>query len=102
MITSKKFADETFNKKPGPVRMAKIAWNIDPNDEDEPATVEEAINYPTHRSSGRKPLRTKSTLLSRTTHGISFHVHEIAKSSATNSSSNTRRTKRTKSHRLSG
>src|SRR5271154_501924 len=44
--TSKKFAHEDFDKKPGRVRMAKIARNVDPNDEDEPATVKEAINHP--------------------------------------------------------
>src|SRR5205814_900105 len=46
-ITSKKFADEDFDKRPGRVHMAKSARNIDPNDEDEPATVKEAINHPT-------------------------------------------------------
>jgi hypothetical protein len=51
IITSKKFADESFDKAPR-VRMAKIARNIDPNDEDEPATVQEAINHPTWEAVG--------------------------------------------------
>src|SRR5271169_4129374 len=50
-------------------------------------------------SSGRKPFKTKSTLISRTTPGISSHVLEIAKLSQTNSPSSTRRTK---SHESSG
>jgi len=29
--------------------MAKLARNIDPNNEDEPATMHEAIYHPTHR-----------------------------------------------------
>src|SRR5271155_1971837 len=41
-FTTKKFTEEDFDKPPR-VRMAKIAWNIDPNSEDEPATVQEAI-----------------------------------------------------------
>ena len=45
--TSKKFADEDLDKKSGLTRMAKIARNMDPNDEDEPATVQEPINHPT-------------------------------------------------------
>ena len=50
-------------------------------------------------NSGRKPFETKSTLISRTTPGISSHALEIAKLSRTNSPSSTRRTK---SHELSG
>ena len=46
IITSTKFEDENFDKRPGQTRMAKIARNIDPNDEDEPKTVQEAINHP--------------------------------------------------------
>jgi hypothetical protein len=45
IITSKKFGDEDFDKRSGQTRIAKIAWKIDPNDEDEPATVKEAINH---------------------------------------------------------
>src|SRR5579859_5027981 len=48
ILTSKKFVDEDFDKRSGQTGMAKIARNIDPNDEDEPATVQEAINHPTH------------------------------------------------------
>jgi hypothetical protein len=47
IITSKKFADEDFDKRSGQTHIAKIARNIDPNDEDEPATAKEAINHPT-------------------------------------------------------
>jgi hypothetical protein len=57
MITSKKFADETFDKKSGPVRMAKIARNIDPNDEDEPATVREAVDHPERGKQWEKAIR---------------------------------------------
>src|SRR5208282_822870 len=55
-ITSKKFADENFDKAPR-VRMAKIAQNIDPNDEDEPATVQEAINHPTRGKQWEKAIQ---------------------------------------------
>ena len=43
--TSKGFEDETFDRVQG-VRMAKMARNMDPNGEDEPATVKEALNHP--------------------------------------------------------
>jgi hypothetical protein len=43
--TSKKFTDEDFDK-PSRVRVAKLTRNMDPNDEDEPATVKEALNHP--------------------------------------------------------
>src|ERR1700733_13405567 len=44
--TSKRFADESFDKAPR-VRIAKMARNMmDPNDEDEPTTVKEALNHP--------------------------------------------------------
>jgi len=55
-ITSKKFADEDFEKQPR-VRMAKLARNIDPNDEDEPTTVQEAINHPTRGKQWEKAIR---------------------------------------------
>src|SRR5579859_4934380 len=55
-FTSTKFQDEKFNKEPR-IRMAKIARNIDPNDEDEPATVKEAINHPTHGKQWEKAIR---------------------------------------------
>jgi len=45
VIASTRFEDENFDKQPQ-VRMAKLARNIDPNDEDEPTTVQEAINHP--------------------------------------------------------
>jgi hypothetical protein len=45
-ITSRKFADEDFEKKPGKVRMAKMARNTNP-DEDEPRSLHEALNHPT-------------------------------------------------------
>src|SRR5271156_5235137 len=57
------------------------------------STIRRAAN------SGRKPFETKSTLISRITLGISFLDLGIAKLSATNSRSST---KRTKSHGLSG
>jgi hypothetical protein len=46
-LTSTRFEDENFDKKPGRVRMAKLARNVNPDDEDEPATMQEAINHPT-------------------------------------------------------
>jgi len=45
-ITSKRFIDEDFNKKLGQAHMAKVARNIDLNNEDEPATIQEALNHP--------------------------------------------------------
>jgi hypothetical protein len=59
IITSKKFADEDFDKRSGQTRMAKIAWNIDSNDEDEPATVKEAINHPTRGKQWEKAIRSE-------------------------------------------
>jgi transposase InsO family protein len=55
-FTSTKFQDENFDKAPR-VRMAKIARNIDPNNEDEPATVQEAINHPTRGKQWEKAIR---------------------------------------------
>ena len=55
--TSKKFADEDFNKKPGQVRMAKLARNLDSNDEDEPASLQEAINHPTRGKQWEKAIQ---------------------------------------------
>lgn len=46
IITSKKFADENFDKRPKEIGMAKITWITNLDDEDEPATVQEAINHP--------------------------------------------------------
>jgi hypothetical protein len=46
-LTSTRFEDENFDKKVGQTRMAKLARNINPDDEDEPATMQEAINHPT-------------------------------------------------------
>jgi Reverse transcriptase (RNA-dependent DNA polymerase)/gag-polypeptide of LTR copia-type/Integrase core domain/GAG-pre-integrase domain/Domain of unknown function (DUF4219) len=56
ILTSTKFADENFDKAPR-VRMAKLARNIDPNDEDEPRTVQEAINHPTRGKQWEKAIR---------------------------------------------
>src|SRR5271170_7659782 len=44
-FTTKKFAEEDFGQKPGQIRMAKLARDIDPNDEDKPATMHEAIDH---------------------------------------------------------
>src|SRR5277367_6176897 len=57
IITSKRFTDEDFNKKSGQTRMAKIARNSDPNDEDEPATVQQAINHSTRGKQWEKAIR---------------------------------------------
>src|SRR5438046_746606 len=47
ILTSTKFQDETFDKRTGRVRTGKMAKSINPDDEDEPATMQEAINHPT-------------------------------------------------------
>ena len=45
-FTSTKYADEDFDKGKR-AHVAKMARNIDPNDEEEPATIQEAVNHPT-------------------------------------------------------
>ena len=55
-ISSMKFADESFDKAPR-TRTAKIARNIDPNDEDEPATVQEAVNHPERGKQWEKAIK---------------------------------------------
>src|SRR5271169_1751073 len=57
IITSKRFTDEDFDRKSGQTHIAKIARNIDPNDEDEPATVQEAINHPMRGKQWEKAIR---------------------------------------------
>jgi hypothetical protein len=56
IFITKKFTEEDFDKPPR-VRMANIAQNIDPNDEDELATVQEAINHPTHGKQWEKAIQ---------------------------------------------
>ena len=46
---TRRFVDEDFSKTLERARMIKIARNLDPNDEDEPIIVMEAINYLTHK-----------------------------------------------------
>ena len=55
-FTTKKFTEEDFSK-PEKIRMAKIARNIDPNDEDEPVTVGEAVSHPTRGKQWEKAIR---------------------------------------------
>src|SRR5436190_22575839 len=55
ILTSTKFQDETF--KAGRVRTAKIARSINPDDEDEPATMQEAINHPMRGKQWEKAIR---------------------------------------------
>src|SRR5271154_6302317 len=56
-ITSKRFDDETFDRAQK-VRMAKMARNmLDPNDEDEPATLKEALNHPERGKQWEKAIR---------------------------------------------
>ena len=55
-FTTRKFAEESFSK-PEKIRMAKIARNIDPNDEDEPVTVREAVSHPTRGKQWEKAIR---------------------------------------------
>ena len=45
--------------------MAKIARNIDPNDEDEPATMQEAINHPTRGKQWEEAFRNEYNSLIR-------------------------------------
>src|SRR5947207_2374705 len=56
ILTSTKFQDESFDKKAGRVRTAKIARSINPDDEDEPATIQEAINHPTRGKQWEKAI----------------------------------------------
>jgi len=58
-ITSKKFTDKDFNKKPGQIRMAKMTGNMDPNNEEEPTTVKEALNHPGRGKQWEKAIRSK-------------------------------------------
>ena len=55
-FTSTKFEDEKFDKEPR-IRVAKITWSGNPDDEDEPRTVQEAINHPTHGKQWEKAIR---------------------------------------------
>ena len=57
ILTSTKFEHENFDKKPGRIRMAKVARSINPDDEDEPATMQEAINHPTRGKQWEKAVR---------------------------------------------
>ena len=57
ILTSTKFQDENFDKGAGRIRTAKIARNINPDDEDEPATMQEAINHPTRGKQWEKAIR---------------------------------------------
>ena len=55
-FTSTKFEDEKFDKEPR-IRVAKITWSGNPDDEDEPRTVQEAINHPTCGKQWEKAIR---------------------------------------------
>ena len=55
-FTSTKYADEDFDKGKK-AHVAKMARNIDPNDEEEPATIQEAINHPTRGKQWEKAVR---------------------------------------------
>ena len=55
-FTSTKFADEDFDKGKR-AHVAKMARNTDPNDEEEPATIYEAINHPTRGKQWEKAIR---------------------------------------------
>ena len=47
ILTSTKYQDENFDKGARRIRTAKIARNINPNDKDEFATMQEVINHST-------------------------------------------------------
>ena len=55
-FTSMKFENEKFDKGPR-THMAKIAWSGNPDDEEEPRTVQEAINHPTRGKQWEKAIR---------------------------------------------
>ena len=55
-FTSTKYADENFNKG-RKSHIAKMARNIDPNDEEEPTTIQEAINHPTRGKQWEKAVQ---------------------------------------------
>ena len=55
-FTSTKFADEDFDKGKR-AHVANMARNTDPNDEEEPATIYEAINHPTRGEQWEKAIR---------------------------------------------
>ena len=57
ILTSTKYQDENFDKGAGRIRTAKIARSINPDDEDEPATMQEAINHPTRGKQWEKAIR---------------------------------------------
>ena len=59
ILNSTKFQVENFDKEAERIRTAKIARNINPNDEDEPATMQEVINHPTRGKQWEKAIRDK-------------------------------------------
>ena len=69
-LTSMRFEDENFDKQPR-VRMAKLVRNIDPNNEDESATVQEAINHPTRGKQWEKAIQEEvNSLIKNHTWGL--------------------------------
>ena len=57
ILISTKYQDENFDKGAGRIRTAKIARSINPDDEDEPATMQEVINHPTRGKQWEKVIR---------------------------------------------
>jgi len=57
ILISTKFQDEKFDKGAERIRTAKIARSINPDDEDELATMQEAINHPTRGKQWEKAIR---------------------------------------------
>jgi len=55
-FTSTKYADEAFDKGKR-THVAKMARNIDPNDEEEPATIQEAIRHPIRGNQWEKAIQ---------------------------------------------
>ena len=47
ILTSTKFKDKNFDKKPRRIHMTKLARNINSDDENESTIMQEAINHPT-------------------------------------------------------
>jgi Reverse transcriptase (RNA-dependent DNA polymerase) len=56
-FTTTRFEDEEFAKGRQGRHTVNVARKIDPDDEEEPTTVEEAINHPTHGKQWEKAIR---------------------------------------------
>ena len=77
-ITSTRFEDEDFSRKPQ-IHQARIAKNIDPNDEAEPITIQEALNHRTHRKQWEQAIRDEyNSLIKNHTCGLPQTTRSLA------------------------